>query len=1080
MDTIIQGPGDFDNRDVSDLEGEDDGEIEDVEFNCEPVKKTFITVDEIIQESTTGPIRFSAGLFRDAAIKFNSTRQATLHMGIKGLATGYVDQDTSGNYDPALEGKRTRSGPLRVRYPRKHVKEEKQHRHRFGHGFLVVLPLRGKLLEYAKTLPLGPFSMLSDVSDIESSESLTHDGPRVPTKRRVTAVRTARNDGKTIDKLTPGHPQRRGCKKCFEIGDNGCSMIDDKHNYPCDACNEEGILCEPIVSPELQRSCEHSRETRLKCSYRENDGRGMTSCDGCAGNNISCIAGPLQENLEHRYVDGKLYIPKVKEKTKKSIKGKADESPTDEEVSLVKIKHDTVLLNEVLPRPIRDPSSRVLVACNQCRAEGLRCNLKREDSGPCRPCKRAGEVCQFVYPIVPKTSIFMNSTNQHAHPQHYTQYLLNERLNRKTFTTRKGNQTRLERSTKNAAKLAANSMVTQMFKAHIHLGRGETLGVKHIYIRTAFSHPVRFNYQPDPDNRHPCSWCYSPIFGLFGYGMKDVEVIPFDIGYEEINGGHGQDDKDPSKMCVICTFQRLKMIACHSHLMMPLQNTDINILDMVKLEQSFGALMQHDESGGRLAKETIWCSICITPAEYSCCVGSTGVGCGLNLCQGCNDLLTRLTNGTSTGLDKIKILDVLINLWKEDQWKMNDESEKGDLRADAEFLLSTGELFTRTSKGMRIVTLEEDPFKEQYRALKRDGRDAVKNPDARGSVSSKLSTGSVAHTPALPQLNHSSTVNNSSILAKPTSPNTSGSIFGPSLSDKTKDPGHTQVVSRKLAAEIQGTDERSLSSAPKFRSDLISMMKPLSRTMPPKQSSDSATSHMLASNNPNQAVSAPFSTSPSRLLQSACPLSQAVVISNTSQTRPRALQTTSSESPTSNRQPPHTTIPGSGSDPKSATKSPAEPIIKSVFGGPIAKQKPESSTTNSLTSIRERLQDRQRFQRKTSFKPSYLYPQATKSSTPPTSQLGSTSSMGSLPFLTPTTKRFVAAKAGSNRLTSSGKKKIQEVHIDLTKTDDGEWEEKDDDDGSDSKAFMDCDKDEGEMINSENSQEKEKEKEEEE
>jgi hypothetical protein len=170
--------------DPADMAKLSDSEVEeDLPFNCAPVKKS-LHFDDGSGMQRSEPLRLSANV-RDLAVRFNSRRKATLHTAIRGLATGYVDQDTSGNYDPSCERRRTRNAPSRVRNNKRQAVGDRQHRHkrRVGEGMLVVLQLRGKALEYAQSIPAGPFPEFSDTSDIGTSDD---DGPRKPRTRATT------------------------------------------------------------------------------------------------------------------------------------------------------------------------------------------------------------------------------------------------------------------------------------------------------------------------------------------------------------------------------------------------------------------------------------------------------------------------------------------------------------------------------------------------------------------------------------------------------------------------------------------------------------------------------------------------------------------------------------------------------------------------------------------------------------------------------------------------------------------------------------------------------------------------------
>ena len=100
---------------------------------------------------------------------------------------------------------------------------------------------------------------------------------------------------------------------------------------------------------------------------------------------------------------------------------------------------------------------------------------------------------------------------------------------------------------------------------------GYTLGQRHIFKTTAFCHPIKFNYEPDPMGKEPCSWCDSPFFGHYGLadddGPRRVEGFywPDGSGFEEVQGGYSERGYSQSKMCVACTSEPVS----YTHLTLP-------------------------------------------------------------------------------------------------------------------------------------------------------------------------------------------------------------------------------------------------------------------------------------------------------------------------------------------------------------------------------------------------------------------------------------------------------------------------------------------------------------------------------
>ena len=232
---------------------------------------------------------------------------------------------------------------------------------------------------------------------------------------------------------------------------------------------------------------------------------------------------------------------------------------------------------------------------------------------------------------------------------------------------------------------------------------GVSGGIRHIRIKTAFSHPINFNYIPDPMGRSPCSWCSSPFFGLFGHGEVEVEVIPFPFvnghGYEEMPGGHAEGHKERSQMCVSCTFERVRIMGCEKHELRTME-VDPRLKDPGELERSVRALLENDKVGGELVENTKWCSICPSPAYFRCCSRPAEAwpretnGCGLLLCYDCNDLLEKMAKDSNSAA---KTLDRAVKHAAGDRFKYSLGA-----RADASFLTSMGELKVRVQNGMGV------------------------------------------------------------------------------------------------------------------------------------------------------------------------------------------------------------------------------------------------------------------------------------------------------------------------------------------------------------------------------------------
>ncbi|TAQ84129.1 hypothetical protein B7494_g7555 [Chlorociboria aeruginascens] len=219
----------------------------------------------------------------------------------------------------------------------------------------------------------------------------------------------------------------------------------------------------------------------------------------------------------------------------------------------------------------------------------------------------------------------------------------------------------------------------------------------------------------------------NPFFGLFGHGALQVRVLPDPSGrngYEELSGGHCEKGEDYTRMCIACTSSRIMIAVCETHIIGELKVQDIRVFHDKTLIESVVARLNGDEVKAKLANEAKWCSICPRPAVYQCCTPQiqatmpvlpsfannnsiSEIGCGLLLCETCEDLLTKIQNsryagaqcasqsGNFTHLEvEEPILDVMLRLASE---KSREDYYECGLRADSGFLSTKGELITRVS-----------------------------------------------------------------------------------------------------------------------------------------------------------------------------------------------------------------------------------------------------------------------------------------------------------------------------------------------------------------------------------------------
>lgn len=611
-----QGPQDSEDND--DSEGSED--YEDPEYEAKLKRDVFAPEEEYFASIDRHPIPMS---IHEIGILLNSKKRAVAKGPGDIIGTAWIDVDDSGTYDPkngCVTPPRQPKKPRILRDPNDDdaPRAPRLQRPRVGYGLLVTFTFElEQSLDYLRSIcpvpsqPTHSDNILSESVDPEvnsfshgSSRSLrkakTSNNPNALLSRYVTSepprdwLTIDRLDGLTLDQLTEGHPQRRGCKGCFNLGDDDCSLIDFGDTYPCTACEDTGIDCELIIPRiEIATTPEPSKPVKKKSARR------------------AVVADKKSGQAEHRAAVG----------DKKTDQAEQDTSGSP-----------------------------------------------RRQTKPPKP------------PKPPKPT---------------------------------------KSSSKIRSKKKPSSSAT----------------IPHQKIKTCFAHPIEFNYVPDPEGKQPCSWCDMPFFGLWGHGEVEVEVIPFgvSIGYEEVEGGHSIAGKEKTKMCIACTFYRIRITTCEGHLIKKIKDLNKRSFDTNELKESFRALHAGDIKGGELASKTKWCSVCVAVAEFKCITTPlfddygnpvseehTAEGCGLLLCSTCYDTVERIER--SRGNARIILMDTLVRLRRQELWRHNRSmtAEGGDwVRADADFLTSKGELMVR----MREMNSHNDAAKDPTVDRKLTGKD---------------------------------------------------------------------------------------------------------------------------------------------------------------------------------------------------------------------------------------------------------------------------------------------------------------------------------------------------------------------
>jgi hypothetical protein len=306
----------------------------------------------------------------------------------------------------------------------------------------------------------------------------------------------------------------------------------------------------------------------------------------------------------------------------------------------------------------------------------------------------------------------------------------NKRLEKKGLLPSKGKQTHQSRRSR-TEDLAAEETPKLI---------GSTLGIPHIYIKTAFCHPIKFNYIPPPNFSPipiphvrrstslksssisecsngkqkekkvtmvyppiaPCNFC-DRFFGLTGLmdekGPREVEgfYYPDGSGFEEVSGGFSEEGLPNTRMCVSCTTERIRIMGCSMHKIRHLKTgseIDARVFDDAAWAKAYAALQDGDFVAGKLITEAKWCSICPWAATSVCCASQAdgSKGCGLMLCEKCDLLMEQIYKGgirTNPAIISAHIREMGIQSYR-----------FPTPRADATFLTPEGELMVRLQQGM--------------------------------------------------------------------------------------------------------------------------------------------------------------------------------------------------------------------------------------------------------------------------------------------------------------------------------------------------------------------------------------------
>lgn len=207
-------------------------------------------------------------------------------------------------------------------------------------------------------------------------------------------------------------------------------------------------------------------------------------------------------------------------------------------------------------------------------------------------------------------------------------------------------------------------------------------------MHTSFAHPIDFAYRPPENGSNPCHWCSNFAYGIMGLGQRMVEVIDYGDGqYIEMEGGHTGAGHTPSRMCIVCALERVHIMRCSGHRIVPLKGLNP---DRFNFDAAYRSLTRrHGQAAPTMTNP--WCALCPNPAFFGCATLQTrnkfqevidstspgAKGCGLLLCERCEVLMRGMKGNMAEVVELNQAMD-----------------EEYGSRADVGYLLPGNELYS--------------------------------------------------------------------------------------------------------------------------------------------------------------------------------------------------------------------------------------------------------------------------------------------------------------------------------------------------------------------------------------------------
>lgn len=263
-------------------------------------------------------------------------RQTRQHAGSKRGLTSWIDNDKSGDFDPNRTEQHARRKRLRTTCLKPRIPTQASRPQQPGPQLLVCLNV-------------GAVALLDVKPPIEAPKPASGYNLRDREKSPVSDIKED----------VSWRPQARGCKACFNLKLEDCSLVKDEYHWPCPACDLLEEFCELIVPPVRRQPCDDCKRRKIKCSYGYTRNH-IAPCQQCVAANIKCQAGPAKEFIRRR-----IRYPKAGE--------------------------------DLPPPPVsekRKGKHRAPEPCRECVQTETQCEYESDEpSGCCRVCKSTGLPC---------------------------------------------------------------------------------------------------------------------------------------------------------------------------------------------------------------------------------------------------------------------------------------------------------------------------------------------------------------------------------------------------------------------------------------------------------------------------------------------------------------------------------------------------------------------------------------------------------------------------------------------------------------------------------------------------------------